>query len=109
MRLVAERDLEAQCFNLALLPIRTINDECSTSTIFATNRCAGRFISTKLNKTVMKEMRNKIDAFFGKVANWIIIAIIIAIIWALIGKQISGKYMMYEDYYDQKVKSEHSK
>lgn len=31
LRLVAERDLEAQCFNLALLPIRTTNDECSTS------------------------------------------------------------------------------
>jgi len=39
MRLVAERDLEAQCFNLALLPIRTTNDECSTSALFATNRC----------------------------------------------------------------------
>lgn len=37
--LVAEMDLEAQCFNLALLPIRTTNDECSTSAIFATNRC----------------------------------------------------------------------
>jgi len=37
--LVAERDLEAQYFNLALLPIRTTNDECSTSTLFATNRC----------------------------------------------------------------------
>jgi len=39
MRLVAERDLEAQCFKLALLPIRTTNDECSTSALFATNRC----------------------------------------------------------------------
>jgi hypothetical protein len=39
LRLVAERDLEAQCFNLALLPIRTTNDECSTSALFATNRC----------------------------------------------------------------------
>jgi hypothetical protein len=39
LRLVAERDLEAQCFNFALLPIRTTNDECSTSTLFATNRC----------------------------------------------------------------------
>jgi hypothetical protein len=39
MRLVVERDLEAQCFNLALLPIRTTNDECSTSALFATNRC----------------------------------------------------------------------
>jgi hypothetical protein len=57
----------------------------------------------------MKETWNKIDAFFGKVANWLIIVIFIAIIWALIGKQISGKYMMYEDYYDQKVKSEQSK
>jgi hypothetical protein len=38
-RLVAERDLEAQCFNLALLPIRATNDECSTSALFATNRC----------------------------------------------------------------------
>jgi len=37
--LVAERDLDAQCFNLALLPIRTTNDECSTSALFATNRC----------------------------------------------------------------------
>ena len=39
LRLVAERGLEAQCFNLALLPIRTTNDECSTSALFATNRC----------------------------------------------------------------------
>jgi len=39
LRLVAERDLEAPCFKLALLPIRTTNDECSTSTLFATNRC----------------------------------------------------------------------
>lgn len=39
MWLVAERDLEAQYFNLALLPIRTTNDECSTSALFATNRC----------------------------------------------------------------------
>jgi len=39
MRLVAESDLEAQCFNLPLLPIRTTNDECSTSALFATNRC----------------------------------------------------------------------
>ena len=39
LRLVAERDLEARCFNLALLPIRTTNDECSTSALFATNRC----------------------------------------------------------------------
>jgi hypothetical protein len=38
-RLVAERDLEAQYFNLALLLIRTTNDECSTSALFATNRC----------------------------------------------------------------------
>lgn len=57
----------------------------------------------------MKEIWKKIDAFLGKVANWLIIAIIIVIIWALIGKQIAGKYMMYEDYYDQKVKSEQSK
>lgn len=28
--LVAERGLEAQCFNLPLLPIRTTNDECGT-------------------------------------------------------------------------------
>jgi hypothetical protein len=39
LRLVAERDLEAQCFNLPILPIRTTNDECSTSALFATNRC----------------------------------------------------------------------
>jgi len=39
LRLVAERDLEAQCFNLAILPIRTTNDECSTSALFATSRC----------------------------------------------------------------------
>jgi hypothetical protein len=39
LRLVAERDLEAQCFNLPLLPIRTTNDECITSALFATNRC----------------------------------------------------------------------
>jgi len=39
MWLVAERDLEAQCFRFALLPIRTTNDECSTSALFATNRC----------------------------------------------------------------------
>lgn len=39
LRLVAERDLEARCFKVALLPIRTTNDEFSTSTIFATNRC----------------------------------------------------------------------
>ena len=39
LRLVAERALEAQCFNLALLPIRTTNYECSTSALFATNRC----------------------------------------------------------------------
>ena len=39
LRLVAERALEALCFKLALLPIRTTNDECSTSTLFATNRC----------------------------------------------------------------------
>jgi len=39
LRLVAERDLEAQYFNFALLPIRTINDECSISALFATNRC----------------------------------------------------------------------
>ena len=39
LRLVAERDLEARCFNLALLPIKSTNDECSTSAIFATNRC----------------------------------------------------------------------
>lgn len=57
----------------------------------------------------MKEIWNKIDAFLGKVTNWLIIAIIIVIIWALIGKQMAGKYMMYEDYYDQKVKSEQSK
>ena len=46
-RLVAERGLDAQCFNLAILMIRTTNDECSTSTLFATNRLlpAGRFIS----------------------------------------------------------------
>jgi len=37
--IVAERDLEAQCFNLALLLIRTTNDECSTSALFATSRC----------------------------------------------------------------------
>jgi len=51
LRLVAERDLEAQCFKLALLPIRTTNDECSTSALFATKTllCAGRFISTKFN------------------------------------------------------------
>jgi hypothetical protein len=39
LRLVAERDLEEQCFNLALLSIKTTNDECSTSALFATNRC----------------------------------------------------------------------
>jgi hypothetical protein len=39
LRLVDERDLEAQFFKLALLPIRTKNDECSTSALFATNRC----------------------------------------------------------------------
>ena len=57
----------------------------------------------------MKEIWNKIDVFLGKVANWLIIAIIIAILWALIGKQMAGKYMMYEDYYDKKVQSEQSK
>jgi hypothetical protein len=39
LRIGAERDLESQCFNLALLPIRTTNDECSASALFATNRC----------------------------------------------------------------------
>ena len=39
LRLVAERDLEAHSFNLALLLIRTTNDECSTSALFATSRC----------------------------------------------------------------------
>jgi hypothetical protein len=39
LRLVAERDLEAHSFNLPLLPIRTTNDECSTSALFATSRC----------------------------------------------------------------------
>jgi hypothetical protein len=39
LRLVAERDLEAQCFKIALLPIGTTNDEFSTSALFATNRC----------------------------------------------------------------------
>lgn len=57
----------------------------------------------------MKQVWNKIDAFLGKLANWILVGIIIAILWALAHKAILGRYMMYEDYYDKKVQSEQSR
>lgn len=57
----------------------------------------------------MKKAWKKIDAFLGKVSNWIIIAIIIIIIWLLICKQLIGRYMMYQDYYDNNIKSEQLK
>lgn len=57
----------------------------------------------------MKQVWNKIDNFLGKLANWLLIAIIVAILWAFAYKAILGKYMMYEDYYDKKVQSEQSK
>lgn len=57
----------------------------------------------------MKQIWNKIDDFLGKSANWLLVAIIIVILWALSNKAILGKYMMYKDYYDKKVKSEQSR
>ena len=39
LRLVAERNLKAHSFALALLPIKITNVRCSTNTLFATNRC----------------------------------------------------------------------
>ena len=57
----------------------------------------------------MKKVWNKIDALLGKLANWLLVGIIIAILWVLAHKAILGRYMMYEDYYDKKVKSEQSR
>lgn len=51
----------------------------------------------------MRKFWSKVDEYLGKITNIIIVVIIIIIIWALIGKQLQGKYMMYEDYYNQKT------
>ncbi len=60
-------------------------------------------------ETIMKQIWNKIDDFLGKLANWLLVGIIIAILWALVYKTILGRYMMYEDYYDKKVQSEQTR
>lgn len=60
-------------------------------------------------ETIMKQIWNKIDDFLGKLANWLLVGIIIAILWALAHKTILGRYMMYEDYYDKKVQSEQTR
>lgn len=57
----------------------------------------------------MKEFINKLDAFFGRIANWLIVIAILVILLAFTYKAILGRYMMYEDYYDNKVNSESSK
>lgn len=43
----------------------------------------------------MKQIWNKIDDFLDKLANWLLVGIIIAILWALAHKAILGRYMMY--------------
>ena len=57
----------------------------------------------------MKGIWNKIDVFLGKVAVWLLVAIIIYIFFALNYKVISGKYMMYENYYDKNSQSQQFK
>ncbi len=43
------------------------------------------------------------DAFFENLANWLLVAIVIVILWAFAHKAIIGKYMMYEDYYNKRI------
>jgi len=57
----------------------------------------------------MKGIWNKIDVFLGKVVVWLSVAIIISIFFALNYKVISGKYMMYENYYDKNSQSQQFK
>lgn len=52
----------------------------------------------------MKRIWNKIDEFLIKFSKWLLIAILVAIMWALSYKAIIGEYMMYIDYYDNKTK-----
>lgn len=46
-------------------------------------------------------MWNQFDRFCNKLANLLIIAIILIVLWFMAGKPMMGKYMMYRDYYNK--------
>ena len=55
------------------------------------------------------KIQKEIDRILNKVANWLIYIIIAVALWLICGKAITGKIMLYEDYYDGKIKIENTK
>jgi hypothetical protein len=48
-------------------------------------------------------MLKTIDKFLGAIAKYILIAFLIYILYMLTYKIVIGQYMMYEDYYENRI------
>lgn len=44
----------------------------------------------------------KLDTVLGKVARYAVIALVVYLLWVIIQDSIVGRFMLYEDYYNQR-------
>ena len=52
---------------------------------------------------MIKKIWNKIDDSLKKLSSLILVILVILLFWVFTHKVIIGQYMMYEDYYEQKI------
>ena len=52
---------------------------------------------------MIKKIWNKIDDSLNKLSSLILVILVILLFWVFTHKVIIGQYMMYEDYYEQKI------